>query len=131
MLDKKAYSILKVIVNSSLDGDSVVLEKEELLNGVDNTIDEEELAFSIEDLELNEMIAVKYKDANLYVLTPLAKGRVAAEKKVRVSKLGELVRQEVEADKFDYKKIAYVAGLWSFLGGMFAATIAFIIARFS
>lgn len=131
MLDKKAYLVLEVIVNSSLDGDSVILEKEELLNGVNNIIDEEELGYCIEDLELNELIAVKYKDDNLYVVTPLAKGRVAAEKKVRVSKLGELVRKEIETDKFDYKRIAYIAGLWSFLGGMFAATIAFIIARFS
>lgn len=131
MLDKKAYSVLEVIINSSADGDSVVLEKEEILSALDYSIDEEELGYCIDDLALNEMIGIKYTDDNLYVVTPLAKGRVAAEKKVRVAKLAEIVRKEIHEDKIDYKRIGIIAGTWAFLGGMFAATIAFIIARFS
>ncbi|HHU43878.1 MAG: hypothetical protein WCS45_01885 [Clostridia bacterium] len=132
VLDKKAYAVLEFIVNSSQDGDSIVLEKDEILSGVDNAVDEEELAYCIEDLSLNEMIAVKYSDENLYVVTPLPKGRVAAEKKVRISKLAEIERKSLQEELvIDYKKIAWVAGFFAFLGGMFAAAIAFIIARIS
>lgn len=131
MLDKRAYAVLEVIINSSADGDSVVLEKEEILSALDNSIDEVELSYFIEDLALNEMIGIKYTDDNLYVVSPLAKGRVAAEKKERVAKLAEVVRKEIHEDKVNYKRIGIVAGFWAFLGGMFAAAIAFTIARFS
>ncbi|HHT83923.1 MAG: hypothetical protein ACOYEC_01100 [Christensenellales bacterium] len=132
MLDKRSYSILEKIVNSSQDGDSVVLEKEELLSAVDNEIDEDELAYYIEDLALNEMISVKYKDDNLYVITPLSKGRVAAEKKAKVTKLAEIVHKEIQqAEAINYKKIGAIAGFWAFIGGMFAAAVAFLVARFS
>lgn len=131
MLDRKSYLILEAIVNASKDGESVVLEKEELLTAVDHIVDEEELGYCIEELTLNEMISLKYSDDNLYVVTPLSKGRVAAEKQVRIAQLGELTRKPIAEDKFDYKRISIVAGVWAFLGGMFAAAIAFIIARFS
>lgn len=131
MLDKKAYLVLEVIINSSADGDSVVLEKEEILSAIDHSIDEEELSYCIEDLALNEMISIKYSDDNLYVVTPLSKGRVAAEKKVRVAKLAEIVRKEIHEDQVDYRRIGLVAGFWAFIGGMFATAIAFVIARFS
>ncbi|MDD4316262.1 MAG: hypothetical protein PHC84_03775 [Clostridia bacterium] len=131
MLDRKSYLILEAIVNSSKDGESVVLEKEELLSAVDHVVNEEELGYCIEELSLNEMISVKYSDDNLYVVTPLAKGRVAAEKQIRITQLAELTVKPVEEQKFDYKRIGAIAGLWAFLGGMFAAAIAFIIARFS
>ena len=132
MLDKRSYSILEKIVNSSQDGDSVVLEKEELLSAVDNEIDEDELAYYIEDLALNEMISVKYKDDNLYVITPLSKGRVAAEKKAKGTKLAEIVHKEIQqAEAINYKKIGAIAGFWAFIGGMFAAAVAFLVARFS
>ena len=125
MLDKRSYSILEKIVNSSQDGDSVVLEKEELLSAVDNEIDEDELAYYIEDLALNEMISVKYKDDNLYVITPLSKGRVATEK-AKVTKLAEIVHKEIQqAEAINYKKSGAIAGFWAFIGGMFAAAVAF------
>ncbi|MFW5780700.1 MAG: hypothetical protein ACOCWI_04545 [Bacillota bacterium] len=131
MLDKKSYAVLEFIVNSSTDGDSIVLEKDEILSGIDNACDEEELSYCIEDLALNEMISIKYTDDNLYVVAPLPKGRVAAEKKVRVAKMGEIVRRSCDEISIDYKKIAWVAGLSAFFGGFFAAAIAYIIARFS
>lgn len=131
MLDKRAYKILEFIVNQTIDGDSVVLEKQEILNAVDNTIDEEELSFYIEDLALNELIETKYKDDNLFVVMPLAKGRVAAEKQTRVAKLGELITKPIEKEKFNYKKIGFIAGFCAFIGGTFAAIIAFILARFA
>ncbi len=131
MLDRKSYLVLEAIVKASRDGESVVLEKEELLSAVDHIVNEEELGYCIEELTLNEMISLKYSDDNLYVVTPLSKGRVAAEKQVRISQLGELTRKPIVEDKFDYKRISIVAGVWAFLGGMFAAAIAFIIARFS
>jgi hypothetical protein len=131
MLDKKSYLVLEAIVNASKDGESVVLEKEEILAAVDHMVNEEELGYCIEELTLNEMISLKYSDDNLYVVTPMAKGRVAAEKQVRISQMGELIRKPLTEDKFDYKRISFVAGFWAFLGGLFAAAIAFIVARFS
>lgn len=129
MLDKKAYAVLEFIVNSSADGESVVLEKQEILNALDNSLTEEDLDYCIDDLVLNDMIGIKYKDDNLYVLLPLPKGRVAAEKKVRVSKLEEVIRTEISAEQLSYKKIGAIAGFWAFLGGMLATAIGFIVAR--
>jgi hypothetical protein len=78
------------------------------------------------------MISVKYKDDNLYVITPLSKGRVAAEKKAKVTKLAEIVHKEIQqAEAINYKKIGAIAGFWAFIGGMFAAAVAFLVARFS
>ncbi len=129
MLDKKAYSVLEFVVNSSDGGESVVLEKQEILDALDDTINEEDLEYCIEDLALNEMLGVKYQDSNLYVLMPLPKGRVAAEKKVRTSKLEQVIRTEISAEKFSYKKVGAIAGFWAFLGGMLATAIGFIVAR--
>jgi hypothetical protein len=62
MLDKKSYLVLEAIVNASKDGESVVLEKEEILAAVDHMVNEEELGYCIEELTLNEMISLKYSD---------------------------------------------------------------------
>ena len=80
MLDKIDFQVLDLIMDSTVDGQFSVLERDELLRQLEK-VGGEELEASIEKLELHEMIAVRYSDPEVVCLTSRPKGRLACEKR--------------------------------------------------
>lgn len=144
MLDKRAFKILYIILGMTTEGDSVVVEKSEILSQYGEELDLLDLDSVIETLALNDMISILYSDDKLYCITPRAKGRIAYEKKQLASVQAAATTEQTGAvavtDAIDengieipvmmnMKKLVMICAVSSFLGGFFAALFAFIIAR--
>ena len=120
-MDKKSAAMLRMIVEASQDGESVVIEKQDFLDeiGKIDEINEETLKKVAESLVLNELIEVVYQDDEVYCVEPLAKGRIAVNRLVNPkSKDVGAIKVEV-----DYKSIAKYAFLGAFIGGLLAGAV--------
>lgn len=130
------FALLEAIVAAAQDEESIVLDKEELISEVKG-LTMEDLKVYVEELKENEFIDVKYSNDSLYVFAPQMKGRVAVEKTLvtgnKPQELAPIVRKALyeQEPSLSAKRIAYIAFAASFLGGLFASIIGFIIARFS
>jgi len=122
MLDKKSTSMLRMIVEASSDGESVVIEKKDFLSEiakVSEVINEDGLVKIAEDLVLNELINVVYQDDDVICVAPLAKGRIAVNRIVN-PKNKELGAIKVDVD---YRKIAKYAFLGALAGGILSGVL--------
>ena len=135
--------ILRTIASLTSEGESLVVQKNELIAMADLEVTHEELDRIMEALEVNDTIALKYTDANAYCLTLRPKGRLIADKvkQEEVAEAMAAVEEEPIIEQtstpvlppvpFNYKKLAFVCGISSFIGGFIAAMIAFIVTRFA
>ena len=149
MLGKNAYKILGVIASMAAEGENLVVEKQELLiqSGLQMTY--EELDKHMERLEVNDLIVMRYSDATVYCVALKTRGRLIAEQNRReemaaaaasavVSEeqpnyddLPDMVTEEpAQFTTKQFKLMAIICGAASFAGGLLAAIVAFLIARF-
>ncbi|HKL74304.1 MAG TPA: hypothetical protein VJ903_05365 [Clostridia bacterium] len=146
MLDKRAFQILDIVIGMTSEGESVVIEKSEILAKLGEDVDLTELDNIVEMLALNDMIHILYYDEKQYCITPRPKGRIAYEKRqqaaiqqtaVATEQTGGMVAVTDGIDEngieipvlINMKKLATICAVSSFIGGFFAALFAFIIAR--
>lgn len=150
MLDKRAFRILNIIVSMTPDGESAVIEKSEIASKFGEEIDFTDLDVIVENLALNDMISISFTDDKCYFITPRPRGRIAFEKSrqaVREQQALNMVNNDQSAavtatQEFDFpiteiqppaislRKLAIICASSSFFGGIIAAVVAFIIARF-
>lgn len=144
MLDKRAFRVLDIIIGMTTEGESAVIEKSEIITQYGEDIDLLDLDGIIELLALNDMISILYSDEKLYCITPRPKGRIAYEKRQQAAQQATVATQPsvvAVTDAIDengieipmmvnMKKLAIICGVCSFLGGIFAALVTYIIARF-
>jgi len=161
--DFKLLDTLSEIVTD--DGQFSVIEKADVLDKM-SAMNVTELDAAIEKLELHEMIAVRYTDADVYCLMFKPKGRLACEKRNAAPKTAvaatttaaatfgttfsdvsvheetedEVLKTEevIEAPKkagrlanMSQKWFIIFCGLSAFAGGMLAAIVSFLIAKFA
>lgn len=129
MLDKRAEAVLKHIVEEAEDDGSVVLDKRELIDAAGGEMSEGALGTLIEELDVAELIRLKYGDKESYCLSVLPKGRVAvAETDKKYKNIGN-----VKVD-INYKRVGIIAFLGSlvgaFVGGGIVVAIAWILEKF-
>ena len=137
----KNDKLLSAIASLTSEGESLVVEKTELMAMADLEVSNEELDRLMEALEVNDAIVLKYTDSHAYCLTLRPKGRLIAEKlkQIEVTEAMATVEEEKEVEEiptlppvpFDYKKLAFICGGSAFLGGFLAAIIAFLVTRFA
>lgn len=119
------------------EGENLVVEKSEILSQLDAEMTVEELDNHMEALEVNDMITLRYSDANLYCAALRPKGKLIAEKNRQAAVVAASAEEETTEEVVntvsagvEFKKLALVCAGSSFLGGMIAAIVAFLIARF-
>ena len=137
----KNDKLLSAIASLTSEGESLVVEKTELMAMADLDVSNEELDRLMEALEVNDAIVLKYTDSHAYCLTLRPKGRLIAEKlkQIEVTEAMATVEEEKEVEEiptlppvpFDYKKLALICGGSAFIGGFLAAIIAFLVTRFT
>lgn len=136
MLEKNAFKILGVIASMAVEGENLVVEKREIISQISVDMTIEELDNNIEALEVNDMIAIRYSDANLYCVALRPKGRLVSEKNRQSAVIADVAEEQFEqlpapvVNNFDYKKISLICAVSSFIGGFVAAIIAFLVTRF-
>lgn len=79
MLDKRAYRILEIMLSMVHEGESVVIEKSDLMVEYGEVIDTKELDTIVELLALNDMIEILYTDNSVYGISPKPKGILTYE----------------------------------------------------
>lgn len=122
IMNKKALAVLAAINNTSKDGEAVIIEKDELICAIPHNLrsEEGEINDILKDLTLTGLIKLKYQDGDTYCVTPLPKGKLIVE-----SEKDEDLDTSITV-KIDYKRIAKIAFLFSFLGSLLAGLIIFI-----
>lgn len=122
MLDKRTSILLSFINETCKEGGYEVIEKNEIFQRYERKfpIDEETLSHSLNYLEENKFIDVRYKDENLICVCPLPYGRDYFERE----RQAEFERED------DRKKIFYICALSSFVSGFLSSFVAAIIVRF-
>ena len=137
--------LLRAIASLTTEGESLVVEKAELMAMANLDVTNEKLDKLMEALEVNDTIVLKYTDSHAYCLTLRPKGRLIAEKlkQLEVQEAMAAVEEEKEEEEpvselpppppivpIDYKKLALICGGGAFIGGFVAAIIAFLVTRF-
>lgn len=141
MLDKRAFKILNIIIGMTPEGESAVIEKNEILAQLGEEIDLLDLDNIVEMLALNDMISISFTDENCYFITPRPKGRIAYEKSQNALKAQQQQLTTAASDIVEYadfnvpevinmRKLVIICGGSSFIGGLLAALVAFLVARF-
>lgn len=140
MLEKNAFKILGVIAAMAVEGENLVVEKKEILAQIGVEMTSEELDNNMEALEVNDMIAMRYSDGNLYCVALRPKGRMVSEKNRQASVAAAIADSGSEEEympepvvpqvPLNFKKLALICGGSSFIGGFIAAIIAFLVTRF-
>lgn len=143
MLEKSAFKILNVIASMAIEGENLVVEKREILSLIDDEISVDALDSNMEALEVNDMIAIRYSDSNLYCVALRPKGKLVAEKNRKTEAvaassdengetidINEFSAPAVQTEPFSFKKLMLICAGSSFVGGFIAAIIAFVIAKF-
>ena len=142
-MTSKNDKVLSAIASMTTEGESLVVEKSQLMAMADIDVSNDELDKLMEALEVNDAIVLKYTDDHAYCLTMRPKGRLIADKlkQIEVAEAMATVEEEkvVEEDPtaalppvpFDFKKLAIICGVSSFIGGFVAAIIAFLVTRFA
>ncbi len=131
MLDKQSAAMLKLIVEASPDGESIVIEKKDFLQRISESIeiDEDALKEAGERLVIAGFINIIYQDEEVYGIASLAKGRVAAEK-ISSSKKADLVTFNTDFGiPINLKKVFEYAFMGAFIGGILAGVIFGILSR--
>lgn len=144
MLTSNNDKILSAIASMTSEGESLVVEKTELMAMAGIEVSNDELDRLMEALEVNDAIALKYTDSHAYCLTMRPKGRLMAEKlkQIEVAEAMATVEEEkapveelsatvLPPVPFDLKKLAIICGGSAFAGGFLAAIIAFLVTFFS
>ena len=148
--------ILTILASMTVGNENLVIEKREIIDMADDTMQAEELDKRIEALEVNDMIVVRYSDAESYCLALRPKGRINAEKIKKAEIAAAMAEEEAALSKkieppvetrpsVEYEpeeaetplslgkaslaKIALICAGSSFLGGLFAAIVAFLLAK--
>ncbi len=131
MLDKQTAAMLKLILEASPDGESIVIEKKDLLEKIGQSveIDPDALKEAAERLSIAGFINIVYQDDEVYGIASLAKGRAAAEKLVNAK------NPELDIFKPDFgspislNKIFQYAFMGALAGGIIAGAILGILAK--
>jgi hypothetical protein len=143
MLDKRSFRILDIIIGMALDGESVVIYKNEIIAKFGEEIEILDLDAIVEALALNDMFTIRYSDETLYCVTPRPKGRIAYEKRLQQTAVAQQQSAVATVEMVDdnglditnptvinMKKLAIICGSCSFIGSLLAVIAALIIARF-
>lgn len=152
-MDTMSFRILDIVMSMVTEGEFTVIDKSDIIAKVNDSIGVEELDNIMEQLELHDMIVIKYNDDAVYGIAPRPKGKLAYEKnkflikKIENSK--EILSSEinssnglfgaledpseralaVQTDIVNYTKLAIICGASSFIGGIIASIITFILMR--
>lgn len=135
------FKILKIIASLSVEGENLVVDKKELLEKAGENVTAEDLDADMEELDLNELISLRFNDpgSDFYMVAMRPKGKLLIEQAGRKEKDAEEVAAEDEEiqpvavkpiDAFGFRKLAFICMGSSFFGGVLAAIIAFLIAKF-
>lgn len=131
MLDKISTLMLKIIVEASPDGESVIIEQSDLLAKVRELVDadREELKEASERLAAGGLINIVYQDDEALGVASLTKGRAAAER-ISISKKADLVTIKSESGtQIDTNKIFQFAFMGALIGSIIGSAIIAIIMR--
>lgn len=155
--------ILTALASMTEENENLVVAKKEILDVLDNDIGVEELDKRLEALEVNDMIVVRYSDAENYCLALRPKGRINAERiqkeqiaaamadaearevtegtflppvpaeeeEETTEEIPKEVHEVVTVQKIPWKILFGVCAGSAFVGGMLAAIVAFLIAKFA
>lgn len=153
-MDTLSFRILDIVIGMSTDGEFTVIDKSDIIAKLGESIEIEELDTIMEQLELHDMIVIKYTDDAVYGIAPRPKGKLAYEKnkflikKIESSK--EILSSDISSSNglfgaledpnskaltvptnvaVNYTKLAIICGASSFIGGIVASIIAFILTR--
>ncbi|MBR1747027.1 MAG: hypothetical protein IJ735_02310 [Clostridia bacterium] len=143
--------ILTILASMTGENENLVVGKGEIIDLTDGALDARELDKRIQALEVNDMLVVRYSDAESYCVALRPKGRVRADKlkeaeiaaAAAAEEAGNKVElrtpvptEEDETEKtpivttgVSFKKLALVCAGSSFLGGLLAAIVAFLFGR--
>lgn len=151
-MDTLSFRVLDIVIGMSTDGEFTVIDKSDILKGLDNNIEVEELDSVMERLELHDMIVIKYTDDTVYGIAPRPKGKLAYEKNKFLIKKIDTSKEVLSSDlssasplfgvfneptntpsvvqtKFSYIKLAIICAVSSFFGGAVACAVAYLLAR--
>jgi hypothetical protein len=131
MPDKISAALLKLIVEASPDGESIVIDKKDLLDKIREIAetDEEGLAEAAERLYAGGFINIVYQDEEALGVAPLPKGKVAAGK-ISISKKADVVSIQSElGPQINTKKIFQYAFMGALAGGIISGALLAILLR--
>jgi len=131
MLDKQTAAMLKLILEASPDGESIVIEKKDLLEKIGQSveIDPDALKEAAERLSIAGFINIVYQDDEVYGIASLAKGRAAAEKLVNAKKPELDIFKPDFGSPISLNKIFQYAFMGALAGGIIAGAILGILAK--
>ena len=131
MLDKQTAAMLKLILEASPDGESVVIEKKDILEKIGQSvdIDADALKEAAERLALAGFINIVYQDDEVYGIASLAKGRAAAEKIVNAKKPELDIFKPEFSSPINLNKVFQYAFMGALTGGIIAGAIFSILSK--
>lgn len=149
--------ILTILASMTVGNENLVIAKKEIIDMTDGALGPDELDKRVEALEVSDMIVVRYSDADSYCLALKPKGRINAEKikKAEIAAAMAAAAEEEKAMEPDKEtrapvvaepdepehiayglgkgtltKLALICAGSSFLGGILAALVTLLVARF-
>ncbi len=152
-MDNMSFRVLDIVIRMAAEGEFTVIDKNDIMTQLGEYLEVEELDSIMENLELHDMIAMKYSDENVYCIAPRPRGRLAFEKNKLLIKqnyaANEAMSSEVKVQDnsvneaeivkdfsynlptgaINYKKMAIICGISAFFGGFIAAVIVLILER--
>ncbi len=131
MLDKQTAAVLKLILEASPDGESVVIEKQDFLDKIDSSlaIDKDVLKEATERLALAGFVNVVYQDDDVYGVASLAKGRAIAEKIINAKKPELDIFKPEFSSPINLNKVFQYAFMGALIGGIIAGAIFSILSK--
>ena len=91
--------ILCILASMTTENENLVVAKREIIDMTDGALGVEELDKRVEALEVNDMIVLRYSDAESYCLAMRPKGRINAEKIRKAEIAAALAEQEAAREE--------------------------------